>query len=408
MTLVNGRLAEQTASEIMDALMADAKEYFGPDLNDNDLAVIRIFYRPIAQRLAEAQTDIGLVLDSAQIDYADGQALELLTALIGIRRQEAGHATGTIQFSRDAVAGSDYSIPAGTIVQTDSSTPVQFETTDSTVLASGTTSTTAPIQAVYGGVEGNVGANTITVMPSSLPGVEYVTNPSETIGGRDPETDDELRERAKDELSAGSGATAPALINAVQRLDGVTSVTIFVNDDGTDTIGNGGTDGFELIVAGGNDTEIGQAILNTKAAGDSSYGGYNGSSVNVTADLPNGQTQDITFSRPTEVQIYVDATLDVTDEYKGDEAVADELVTYIGGLLSSGNELTGLNVGDDVIYNELIDHIMSVAGVYDVTDLTVGTSASPTGSANVAIADSDVAVSDATDGSITLTANTVN
>ncbi|UBF22397.1 baseplate J-like protein [Haloarcula virus HCTV-15] len=401
MTVKNGRFASQSEEEILDAMVADAKEYFGEDLNDTETAIVRTFYRPIAARLAEAQEDIGLVLDSSQIDHASGAALDLLCALIGIRRKSAKRASGEVTFSRDTAADNDYVVKTGTLVQTDSSTPLRFQTTKRVTLAEGNTSVSAPVEAVEGGVDYNLGTNTLTVMPDPPTGVLNVTNTAEITGGQNPESDEDLRIRAKEELAEGSRASAPALINAVQSVQGVTSVAIDIRDAPEDD------DGFELTIAGGKDKEIGQAILDTKAVGDTSFGGQVGTAVTVTADLPNGQTHDVTFSRPSEILIYVTADLKVTDEFEGIEAIRDSIVGYLGGITTSGADITGLGVGDDVIYGEVEFAIRSVTGVYDVTSLTVGKSANPTGTDNLTITNTEVASGDATDGSIEVTTTEV-
>lgn len=519
----DGRYQSDSAEDILEALMADAKEYWGEDLNDTSWNIIETFYRPIAVLLAETQQDIGLVLDSAQIEHAEGQALSLLTALIGIKRDPANRATGTVKFSRDSPASTSYTIPGGTRVQTDSNDPVVFETndseqilgpttssdsttysttngsyvtkasftvdvtyrdsidvqsdirttdgtvaaeleiadatnttqlhtgsttntsfttsgpatydvsgltgditieyrlrsgdgatsvemTDATVEKGGETATKAAVEAIEGGVDGNVGANTLVVMPDPPSGVESATNPASTSGGTDREEDDELRQRAQEELAQGSRASAPALVNSVQGLDGVTSVSIFVNDTNTDNTGSGGLPehSFEIVAAGGNTNEIGGAILETKAAGDTSYGGANGTKTTASdVELPNGQTLDVDFSRPSEVQIYVDVTVDKTDEYAGDDELKDAIVEYIGGIRTSGTDVDGLDVGENVIYTELMAQIQMVEGVYDVPTLEVGTSADPTGTSNITIADSEIATSDGTDSSLTVTTNSV-
>lgn len=407
MTLNDGRYDGDTAEDILDAMVADAKEYWGEDLHDDQLAIIRTFYRPIAIRLAETQADIGLVLDSAQIDHANGAALELLTALIGVRREEAQTATGEAQFSRDSSASQDYIIPSGTIVQTDSNDPVRFETTEAVTLTAGDTSVTTSIEAVEAGVQGNTGANTITIMPDGVTGIDSVTNPAATDGGENAETDDELRERAKRELAEGSRSSAPALINSVRALDGVTSVSIFINNGNLNQIPNKTDDGFELVVAGGNDGEIGQEIRDSMAAGDTSHYGQSGTGITADANLGNGQSLTTGFSRPTEVQIYVDMSLEVTDNFGGEDEVRDSIVSYIGGLYTSGQEATGLNVGEDVIYGEIEYFIRDVEGVHDVTDLQVDTSSSPAGTSNITIANSEVATADGTDSSLTMTTTQV-
>jgi uncharacterized phage protein gp47/JayE len=408
MTINDGTYDADTAEQIEAALIADAKEYFGEDLNDTELATIRRFYRPIAERLAETQGDIGLVLESSQIDHASGTALELLTALIGVRRDPSSPATGIVKFSRDSAAGTDYTIPSGTTVQTDDEHPVRFTTDESAVLKQGDTSVSVSVTAESAGPRGNVGANTVTDAPNTPSGVESITNPGEITGGTEKENDDELRARAKEELAQGSRASAPALINSVKQVDGVTSVSIFVNDGNVQQISGTSNKGFELIVAGGNDNEVGEAIMETKAAADTSFGGYNGTNVTVSAPLGNGQTLDVDFSRPAETKIYVDAEIDVTDEFTDADDVRDEIVSYIGGMLSSGQDATGIGNGDDVVYGEVEYAVRSVKGVYDVTSLTIGTSDPPGSTSNLTISDSEVAISDATDSSIEITTTEVS
>ena len=394
MTIVDGEFDSQSEEEILNAMIADAKEYFGEDLNDGEQAIIRTFYRPIARRLAEAQQDIGLVLESSQIDNAEGMALDMLCALIGLRREFAKRATGVVTFSRSVAGDTDYAIKSGTTVQTDSSEPLRFETTKGVTLTEGDLTVDAPVEAAEGGAEYNIGPNTLTVMPDPPTGLSDVTNTADTGGGTNRENDEDLRTRAKEELAEGSRASAPAIINSVQSLDEVTSVAIEIYD------APGEDDGFELTIAGGNDQEIAQAILETKAVGDTSFGGNIGTLTTATGNLPNGQTHDINFSRPTETQIYASCTLSTTEDYAGATDVRDAIVDYIGGISSTGAEITGLGVGEDLVYGEIEFQIRTVTGVYDVDELYIGTDPNPTGESNIAISNTEVALGSATNGSI--------
>lgn len=405
MKIEDGHFQPDSSDDIIEALLEDAKEYFGEDLNDEQLAVFRLFYQPVANRLAEAQQHIGLVLSSAQIDYAEGRALDLLTALIGVPRREAERAEGEVTFYRNSPASIDYAIPSGTIVQTEGIDPVRFLTRETAIIEQGETEITVPIRALEGGINGNVGSNTITVMPSPPTGIDAVTNEEGTSGGRNEETDDELRERAKEDLAEGSASTAPALITAVQSVDDVRSVGIFINDTNIDQTSSGGlpAHSFELVVDGGEDQSIGDMIIEKKAAGDTAWGGVNGELVEVEGRLPNGQAHEVKFSRPNVVPIYVDATLQTTDEYEGNVAVRDSITSYIGGVLSSENEIQGkVDVGGDVLYGEVEFAIRSVRGVYDVTDLKIGRVDPPTETANLSMEFNEQALTSAIDDSITI------
>ncbi|QRV15016.1 baseplate J/gp47 family protein [Haloterrigena salifodinae] len=401
-----GRFDPDAKEAILDAMMADAKERFGADLNDSELAVIRTFYDPIAERLAEAQIDLAAILDASQIAHAKGKALDKLCEQIGITRRPATKAKGTARFSRSEAATVDYTIPAGTVIQTDSYTPIEFETTRGATLPAGETTVDVPIEAVEGGVNSNLGANTITRMKTPVTGINSVTNPAQTDGGSDVEADDELRERATEELGAGSRASAPALIRGLKRVEGVKSVSIFINDDDEPDKDGRDPHAFELVVEGGNPQDIADQIIELKAAGDGTLGGFSGTKATGDAQLPNGQTHPVEWSEPTQVQVYVDMTLKTTDEYDGDEAVMDAIVRYVGGILTTGNEYPGeLAGGDDVLYGEIEYAIRSVEGVYDVTDLSIGKSATETGTTNIAISPQEVATSKGTDGSIIIDSN---
>jgi uncharacterized phage protein gp47/JayE len=405
MTFIDGNYEGDSSDEILDTMISNAKQYWEVDIKDDDLATIRLFYRPIADLLSQVQGDIGLVLESTQIDNSEGQALDLLTALIGVSRDVAKFADGSVTFSRDSSSTTDYIVPSGTTVQTDSSNPETYSTTEQVTLSSGTTSVSASIDADLAGASGNTAADTVTVMPNPPTGVQSVTNPAKIDGGQNIETDEELRTRAKEELSKGSRASAPAILNNVLDVDDVVDATVYVNDTGTDNTGSGGLPdhSFEVVAAGGVKQEIAQRILETKAAGDESYGGANGTLVTADATLSNGQTLSIDFSRPGSVKIYIDIAVEVKDNFAGTDAIIDNIIDYIGGTFTTGNETQGkLRVGEDVLFGEVEYAIRNTNGVYDVTSLEVDTSSSPTGTSNIAISQSDLAIADGTDTSLTV------
>lgn len=408
MTIVDGEFVEDSEANILEAMVADAKEYWGSDLADGQESFVRALYAPVARRFNQAQQDIGLVLESAQIDHAEGRALDYLTALIGVNRQPSRKATGSARFMRDSASSThDYTIPRGTIVQTEGTDPIRFETTESATLAVDTTHVEVPIKERDGGIRGNVGANTLRVMPSPPSGIDAVTNPEATDGGRDEETDPELRERAKKQLSAGSRASPDALISAVQLIEGVKSVSIFINDTDTTDADGLPPHSFEMVIEGGDGETIAEVIGETMAAGTTCYSGAFGTTEGpYDVPLVNGQSIQIPISRPDTTQVYVSATLVTDDEYEGDEAVQNSIINYIGGVLTTGSTVSGeLGVSEDVIIGEIEYAIRSVQGVYDVTDLTIALDVAPTSSdtTNLTIADNQVATADANDGSITIT-----
>lgn len=406
MEIVNGRPVSDSVSDVLDALVASFETNIGDELPDAQASMLRTLYLPVAEQIVELQDDAGLVLDSSQIDYATGTGLDLLTALIGVPRRDATKATGTVAFSRSSAAGQDYTIPAGTRVQTESTDPVAFETDSEVTLTTGSTSVDAAVTALVAEQDGNVAAGTVTVLLSSVPGVESVENAADMSGGADGESDAALRKRAKDSVAQGKSATAKALIEAVEEISGVTKVDIFINNTGQDNTGSGGLPdhSFELIVDGGADADIGQAILDTMAAGATPYGGASGSAVTFSASLPSGQTEDVSFSRPISVTLYVEAEIEVTDEYVGDSVVMDNIVGYLGGVLTDGQTVSGdVDMGDEVLVGEVEYAIRSTHGVYDVTALRVDTVAPAVNTENIQLAAGETVLTDAQSGDVTVT-----
>lgn len=124
-------------------------------------------------------------------------------------------------------------------------------------------SVTVPIKALRPGPEGNVNAGTITIMPTPPPDVDGVVNEEPTTGGQPPESDDQLRERAKHELEREGNATLDAIKFAVLDVDGVEGVEVI--DHGVDSSVPLGE--VRVRYSGGDDAQVERAIEEARAAG---------------------------------------------------------------------------------------------------------------------------------------------
>ena len=283
------------------------------------------------------------------------------------------------------------------------------------------------IRAIESGTVGNVGAQSITSLSASIAGITDVRNLYPTgdtdylntdglrfINGDDAETDEELRNRAEESVSEGGAATADAILSdLINNVDGVTSVTIYENKTDTDNTGSGGLPpfSFEAVVFGGDSFDIAESIYDNKAVTATDYGGANGTEVTetVVSDV-NEQSWDISFSRPIELSIDVTVDIIINTEYVGDAKVKDSIVSYIGGVQSGGGEVTGLDVSQNVRIDRLRDSIVNdefgVVGLdYSVDGdplETTPTKATVDGLEVIEVSDTEVAQTDATDGSITI------
>lgn len=367
------------------------------------------------------------VYQSAYVVDATEEELSKKARNLGVLRQTAQRATGVVEFSRGSAATTDYTIPSGTVVETLADNPVQFETTTTATLTEGSTSVQATVEAIEGGSDGNVGPNSIQAMPSPPTGVEAVTNPdptgdpsfTDTEGnplrtGRDREGDDELRQRVLDTNATSQGPSGDGVQLALASTEGVISTHVNTNQEST---ANNGLDPFhsEVVVYGGDVYDVARTLYETMSATSllRLQGGVNGTleSTTIYSELFD-QNITVPITRPSLKTFTVDVDVVHTDSYGGDVSTKDAIVEYVGGTYADDSTTTGTGIGEDVLVNEMENHIEDVQGV-DYADVTLvdangdGTDDASTDEDGVpilAVSNSEVARIDADDVTITTTA----
>lgn len=176
--------------------------------------------------------------------------------------------------------------------------------------------------------------------------------------GEDLESDESLRvRRAAAARVRKSRATDPAIEAALLDVQGVSSAIVKSNRGfTTDDEGVPGK-AFVSLVVGGNDNDIAQCIYENQPAGIQSYGN---TSVNITDS--HGIEQQISFSRPTPVYLWVKVTYSLysEEEFTGQQSIKDALVEW------AEKEYT---LGKDIISTRLNQ------GLYDVPGIGVATCA---------------------------------
>jgi len=130
---------------------------------------------------------------------------------------------------------------------------------------------------------------------------------------------------------------------------------------------------FEIVVDGGTDQDIAEAIYDSKPAGIQTYGNQN---VTITDAFGNPVT--IYFSRPTVIPIYINVSLTVSQV----NFPLDGIQTIQNDLVSIGSEVPigGLIVGYGT--NGLIGAFNSVPGIVNYT-LLFGTTNTPVSNSNI-------------------------
>ena len=124
-------------------------------------------------------------------------------------------------------------------------------------------SVTVPVEAVAAGPDGNVNSAAVVIMPTPPPGVDGVVNEAPITGGQSPESDEQLRDRAKHALERKGNATLNAIKFAVLDVDGVEGVEVVDNSvDSSIPLGE-----VRVRYSGGEDAEVQEVVEQTRAAG---------------------------------------------------------------------------------------------------------------------------------------------
>ena len=162
-----------------------------------------------------------------------------------------------------------------------------------------------------------------------ISGIESVTNPEPTTGGRDTETDEELRYRAK-KYAPYAKATVYSIKAAILEIEGV--IDVLVQEDTTNHTVN-------VIVEGGDDSEIESTIDQSRPCG-----------IQVTWQRPAYKTIDVT------VEVKAVEGYDVS-------AVQDNVQQAIEDYFNS------LKIGEEVTFSDLSKIILNADGVDDINSL---------------------------------------
>lgn len=372
----------KTREEIVDSMQQTAKNLFGEDINLNDNSPLGKFIDTISYQVALAWQGQEGVYNSAFVNEAEGQALDLVCKYIGIQRKSPSAASGYVTFNGDEGTF----IEEGFLVETDTDDPIQFKTIESDFIDS-SGSLDLLVEAVEKGVDGNVSSGTITSITNPISGLDSINNSNDFTGGQDREPDYALRERYKESVSNAGASTIDSIRASIYQQPDVRSV--YIRENNTDEVDSDGLPPKSIgpVVLGGIEDDIAQAILDTKAAGIRSFG-----DISTTVEDNVGGSHLIEFSRPNKVNIYVDVTLDTNPAFpeNGSQLVETEVIKYIGGTTADGNTLAGLNVGEDVIDKQLIKSIMNITGIDDF-EFAFGTSDNPTNTDDITIGEIEIA-----------------
>ncbi|MCR8981655.1 baseplate J/gp47 family protein [Brevibacillus laterosporus] len=306
-------------ADIRDELVNQAKQIFGQDMylgNDSqDYQFISVF----ANMLYDSYLICQAVYNSRGPATATGAGLDVVVGVNGIKRLKDTYSKtpviltgtpGTI-ISNGIVSGKGYnwSLPSSVAIGADGT-----YSTDATCQTSG------PIQ---------VEANSITGIVTPTLGWTGVTNPEPAIAGRYTETDPQLRSRQAISTANPSRTVLEGIKGAIAAVSGVTRYEVYENDTGeTNELGHP-EHSITVVVEGGEDRDIAQAIFNRKTPGCYT----NGTTAVMIQDIYDDDPTPIRFYRPAYVDIAVVVQVKRLNGFT--TQTADDIASYIADFINS-------------------------------------------------------------------------
>jgi len=361
---------------LLEELNAEMKAVFGDNFNVSPES-------PDGQIngvISESNANLWELVEEAHNSYnpsaATGVSLSNVVQFNGITRLPA--TPSRVQLTLSGNAG--LLIPVGSLVSTSDSS-AQFST-EIDVTLDGIGNGVVFANAVDSGPVAAL-AGTITVIDTPLTGWDTVNNVSDADVGVEEETDVELRARRERSVARDAQAIIDAIFAEVAAVPGVTKTAVLENDTNITDANGLPPHSFNVLVIGGIDADIGQAIWLKKPAGILSFG-----TTTVQIFDSQGLSHDISFSRPTVIDIYVEVDLTVFPEYPaaGDELIKQAIVDYANGELVPGEEFS---LADDVIYTRLYTPINEIIG-HQIDALRIGITPVPVGTVNIPISATEI------------------
>lgn len=375
-------------------------------------SLTRTLAEAFARELTVLRKQLELVYKSGFVDTAQGAALDMVVALLGLSRKSREFATGTVRFFRDTPAPADIFIPGGTRISTALSPPVSFTTTVAKTLRRGQLSVEADMRAEEKGPTEVVAEKTITVINQPILGISGVINDAPTVFGGAAESDVELRARAKKVMERVGKATPRAILNTLTEVGGLKEndikiveelqlrpgvVQVFVARDPNPTLAK----------------EVQEAILKSRPAGIRvEHNLAVALPVSPRDTLPTGDARDegVTDEVSEGEGFQLPLTCDVTvfpenprltgpEKTNLQQAITNAIVAYVDAA----------PIGGILVYNRIVADVMAIPGVLDVI-LLLQAKGDPTakGKRNMDVPEGRRAIVDAKDVTVRFAGAPVN
>lgn len=178
---------------------------------------------------------VAVVLPGMFVATATGQMLRLLAWAVNITPKPASAAEGVIRFFKEDVK-QVVTVKAGTIVQTEriNGKVYALSTVADVTISSGTASSLLAVKATGTGGAYNLAPGYYRILPVAVDGISHVASEENwlTVPGADEESDDELRERCRNQFNlVGNYHTDAVYRSMIAGVAGLSIDRIFFEHD---------------------------------------------------------------------------------------------------------------------------------------------------------------------------------
>jgi uncharacterized phage protein gp47/JayE len=354
--------------DVLDDIETQQRADWGADINLGGEGVIGQNNATFAAAIAEAWEVLNAVYRSLYPDSASGEALDNVCAITGITRLPATRSTVTLE----CTGTTGTTLAAGRVISVDS-TGERFVSQESATIGVGGTVDVLFQAENYGQIALNTGQSLTIETP--VAGWSSVVANADAEPGEDIETDAALRLRRVQLLTVQGTATIEAIRADVSAADDVEAVYVFENVSLVTDSRNLPPKSIEVLAQGGTDTDVAQAIFDSKAAGIETYG-HAPNDVTETVTDSMGIDHDINFTRPDETPVYIRA--DITYNPATYPSDGDDQIKAALAALGDTIEL-----GQTVVYERFQAEVFAVSGVVDCPLFYIDDVSPPTGTSNL-------------------------
>ena len=291
-----------TRTELLEALTQAFQTIYGADANldqsSPDGQLLNIF----AQGGVDIRELLMQIYNSFDPDNCSGRILDERCAINNIFRKGGTFTTVPIDITTNrtvTLQGLDenYNDVNATGYTIQDSAGNQFILVSTQTLQAGTTRVLFRSKDV-GAVQTTL--NTITIPVTIVLGVVSVNNPVDATEGKDEESDYDLKVRRRQSVSIGSSGYLNGLLATVLQLDGVTDAALYENFTGEIDANGTPAHCMWLVVEGGSDADIADAIYRKK-----SYGCNMRGNITYTITTVSAQQFVAKWDEPIEQELYL-------------------------------------------------------------------------------------------------------